>query len=98
MPNGVKGALRSNSVMAARTKTKRVRARPRRTISPHLHFFVYTVSGMVGRRRLTFRIVCCHAADARAMIVERCPKIDALSVTRGEPVHYIAIGDHLLHE
>lgn len=82
--------------MAARTKTKRTHSR--RTLSPHLHFFVYAVSGKVGRRRLTFRIVCCHAADARAMIVERCPKIDALTVTRGEPVHYIAIGDHLLHE
>ena len=84
--------------MAARTKAKRARAQPGRTISPHLHFFVYTVSGMVGSRRLTFRIVCCHTADARAMIVERCPKIDALCVTRGESVHYIAIGDHLLHE
>ncbi len=98
MLNGVKRAQRSDSVMAAITKAKRARARPKRTISPRLHFFVYTVSGMVGRRRLSFRIVCCHAADARAMIVERCPKIDSLSVARGEPVHYIAIGDHLLHE
>jgi hypothetical protein len=98
MPNGVKRALRSDSVMTTRTKAKRVRAPPKRTISPHLHFYMYTVSGLVGRRRLSFRIVCCHAADARAMIVQRCPKIDALSVRRGESVHYIAIGDHLLHE
>jgi hypothetical protein len=53
---------------------------------------------MLGRRRQNFYIVCCHAADARAMIVERCPAIDDLTVTRGHPVHYIAIGDHLLHE
>lgn len=84
--------------MAPRTTPRRRHAQLKHAISPHLHFFLYTVSGKVGRRRLTFRIVCCHAADARVMIVERYPKIDALTVTRGEPVHYIAIGDHLLHE
>ena len=84
--------------MTARTKTTAARARPGRTPSPHLHFYVYTVSGVLGRRRRSFCVVCCHATDARAMIVERCPAIDDLTVTRGNPVHYIAIGDHLLHE
>lgn len=84
--------------MTTRTKRTGARVRSRRPPSPHLHFYVYTVSGMLGRRRQKFCIVCCHAADARAMIVELCPAIGDLTVTRGNPVHYIAIGDHVLHE
>jgi hypothetical protein len=84
--------------MPARTKRKAARTRLLRTRSPHLHFYVYTVTGMLGKRRHTFRIVCCHAADARAMIAESRPAIGDITVTRGNPVHYIAIGDHPLHE
>ena len=83
--------------MTAKKKTAS-RARPKRRPSPYLHFYIYAVSGTLGKRRQTFRVVCCHATDARAMIAEHYPEIGDLTVTRGNPVHYIAIGAHLLHE
>ncbi len=63
-----------------------------------LRFYVYTVHGKLGGEHRTFQVVCCHASDARAMIAERLPEIDELRVTRGMPIHFIAIGDHSLHE
>jgi hypothetical protein len=84
--------------MPARISSKSARETPTRSPSPRLHFYVYTVAGMLDKRRQTFRVMCCHASDARAMIAERCPAIGDITVTRGIPVHYIAIGDHLLHE
>jgi hypothetical protein len=59
---------------------------------------MYAVEGRLNGALRTFQVVCCHASDARAMIAERLPAIDKLRVTRGKPVHFIAIGDHLLHE
>lgn len=63
-----------------------------------LRFYVYTVKGALHHVRQTFRVVCCHGSDARAMIVQRLPAIDKLKVTRGKPVDFIAVGDHLLHQ
>ena len=65
---------------------------------PHLRFYLYTVEGTLGGRRKSFGVVCCHNTDALAMMVERLPELAAVTVTRGSPVHFIAIGDHLLHE
>ena len=59
---------------------------------------MYAVEGRLHGALRTFQVVCCHASDARAMIAERLPAIGNLRVTRGKPVHFIAIGDHLLHE
>lgn len=64
----------------------------------HLRFYLYTVEGTLHHVPQAFRVVCCHGSDARAMIVQRLPAIDKLKVTRGKPVDYIAIGDHLLHQ
>ena len=63
-----------------------------------LRFYLYTVEGRLERVRQTFRVVCCHGSDARAMIVQRLPAIDKLKVTRGKLVDFIAVGDHLLHQ
>jgi hypothetical protein len=63
-----------------------------------LRFYLYTVEGRLERLRQTFHVVCCHGSDARAMIVQRLPAIDKLKVTRGKPVDFIAVGDHLLHQ
>ena len=63
-----------------------------------LRFYLYAVEGRFQGERRIFHIVCCHASDARAMIAERLPEIGNLRVTRGKSVHFIAIGDHLLHE
>ena len=76
--------------------TAKVRLRPHRLTQ--LRFHLYTVEGTLDHVRRTFRVVCCHGADARAMIVQRLPAIDKLKVTRGKPVDYIAIGDHLLYQ
>ena len=74
----------------------KVRLRPRRLTQ--LRFYLYTVEGRLERVRQTFRVVCCHGSDARAMIVQRLPAIDKLKVTRGKLVDFIAVGDHLLHQ
>jgi hypothetical protein len=63
-----------------------------------LRFYLYAVSGTLHGERGTFHVVCCHASDARALIAARQPEIDKLRVTRGRPVHFIAIGDHSLLE
>jgi len=61
---------------------------------------VHLVPGAVASRgeRRTFHVVCCHAADARMMVAARQPEIDKLRVTRGTPVHFIAVGGHALLE
>ena len=73
----------------------KVRLRPHRLTQ--LRFYLYTVEGTLEHVRQTFRVVCCHGSDARAMIVQRLPAIDKLKVTRGKPIDYIAIGDRLLN-
>ena len=77
-------------------RTGQMRLHPQRL--SHLRFYLYAVEGMLHHVRQTFRVVCCHGSDARAMIVQRLPAIDKLKVTRGKAVDYIAIGDHLLHQ
>ena len=79
-------------------RTTIARAVPKLMVVPHMRFFVYAVAGMLEGHRQTFQVVCCHAADARSMIATRHPTIGHITVTRGKPVHYIAVGDHLLHE
>jgi hypothetical protein len=64
----------------------------------HLRFYLYTVEGAHGQKQRTFRVVCCHASDARIMVLERLPDIGDLRVKRGKAVHFIAIGEHPLHE
>jgi hypothetical protein len=66
---------------------------------PHdLRFYVYVVNGKLRSAPRTFHVVCCHAADARAMVATRQPEIDKLRVTRGSRVNFIAVGDHSLLE
>ncbi|MGB8692885.1 MAG: hypothetical protein WCD08_05190 [Steroidobacteraceae bacterium] len=77
-------------------KPGRARLHPHRL--SQLRFYLYTVEGRLEHVRQTFRVVCCHGSDARAMIVRRWPAIDKLKVTRGKPVDFIALGDHLLHQ
>jgi len=61
-----------------------------------LRFHLYAVTGTLRGERRTLHVVCCHAADARAMVSARQPEIDKLRVTRGKPVDFIAVGDHAL--
>jgi hypothetical protein len=74
--------------------------KPRRKLNPNrpegLHFYLYAVNGILRRARVTLHVVCCHAADARAMVATRQPEIGNLRVTRGKPIHFIAVGDHAL--
>ena len=63
-----------------------------------LRFYLYAVNGTHAGARVTLHVVCCHAADARAMVATRQPELDKLRVTRGKPVHFIAVGDHALIE
>jgi len=66
--------------------------------SPHLRFYLYSVVGTYRDKPQTFRVVCCHASDARAMVIERLPEIDNVRVKRGMTVHLISVGDHALHD
>ena len=61
-----------------------------------LRFHLYAVTGTLRGERRTLHVVCCHASDARAMVAVRQPEIDKLRVTRGKPIHFIAVGDHSL--
>jgi len=63
-----------------------------------LRFYLYSVRGTLRGERRTFHVVCCHAAGARMMVAARQPEIDKLRVTRGTPVHFIAVGGHALLE
>jgi hypothetical protein len=63
-----------------------------------LRFYVYIVNGKLRSEPRTFHVVCCHAADARAMVATRQPEIDKLRVTRGNRVNFIAVGDRSLLE
>jgi len=72
----------------------------RRRLSPNrpkgLHFYHYAVNGILLGTRKTLHVVCCHASDARTMVAARLPGIDKLRVTRGKPIHFIAVGDYAL--
>mgnify|MGYP001199782647 FL=1 len=84
----------SSTLQSSRKASKRSHSnRP-----AHLRLYLYAVEGTLAGEHRVFQVVCCHAADARAMIAERLPEIDKLRVTRGKPVHFVAIGDHSLHE
>jgi hypothetical protein len=61
-----------------------------------LRFYLYAVNGILRGARVTLRVVCCHATDARAMVATRQPELDKLRVTRGKLIHFIAVGDHTL--
>ena len=61
-----------------------------------LHFYHYAVNGILHSTRKTLHVVCCHASDARTMVAARLPGIDKLRVTRGKPIHFIAVGDYAL--
>ena len=61
-----------------------------------LRFYHYAVNGILRGTRMTLHVVCCHASDARAMVAARMPEIDQLRVTRGKPIHFIAVGDYAL--
>ena len=87
--------------MAKHTQVK-TSDKPRRGVGSNrpqdLRFYLYTVNGTLRGERRTFNVVCCHAADARAMVAVRRPDIDKLRVTRGNHVNFIAVGDHPLIE
>ena len=74
----------------------KLRRRPDSNRPEGLHFYLYAVNGILHRARITLHVVCCHAADARAMVAARQPEIGNLRVTRGKPIHFIAVGDHAL--
>ena len=82
--------------------TKRMKASGKTRRNPgsnrpaRLRFYQYTVNGSVRGARMTLHVVCCHASDARAMVAARQPEIDKLRVTRGKPIHFIAVGDYAL--
>jgi hypothetical protein len=87
--------------MPESTRPKSIRKAPKRSDSNrpgHLRLYLYAVEGTLRDERRGFQVVCCHASDARAMIAQRLPEIANLRVARGKPVHFIAVGDHLLHE
>ena len=72
------------------------RGKPNSNRPRGLRFHLYAVNGVLRRARVTLHVVCCHASDARAMVAARQPGIDKLRVTRGKPIHFIAVGDHEL--
>jgi hypothetical protein len=82
-----------------RLKSSRNKRKPSRSNRPQgLRLYLYAVNGKLHGERKTLHVVCCHAADARAMVATHQPEIDALRVRRGNLVNFIAVGDHALVE
>ncbi len=84
----------ADTMQASPSNTRRRRRDSNRPEA--LHFHLYAVTGVLRGERRTVHVVCCHASDARAMVAGRLPEIDKLRVTRGKPIHFIAVGDHTL--